>query len=444
WDVLGGLDQILVQGVSSEVVRWNTPTMARLHVQNFAEFAQDSWRPAKWLDIAMGLRIDTSTGRAATQVAGINWTTLQPHAGLVLPLTPWGSFLKASWMRYGHMLQGRYLDFGNPAALGGQIIRWNDLNHDGVAQPEELGQLTEVFGGPFSATDPRLARPFTDEISFGAEQTIGFGFGGSVRFFRRDDHRLLAIRNVGVPTSAYDPVSFLDPGDDGVPGTGDDQLLTVYNRKPAAFGRDFLELANSGFHATYKGLEARLFRRFQKSWGFSATFTATRTEATTSPGNSAFQNDTGFIAQLAVDPNTLINAQGRTYFDRAYTGKVAAYYSAPHGFQFAAVASYYDGLPFGRLLFINGFNQGPFFVRATPVGHPGGFQTELNSTLDTRIARDFALNKGVLSAYVDVFNFLNFNSNTQEADLTGPTFLSRVPIAVEAPRTIRLGIRWEF
>jgi hypothetical protein len=444
WDALAGFDQILVQGVSSEVVRWNTPTEARLHVQSLSEFAQDSWRPAKWICLVLGLRVDTSSGRAAGQAAHINWTTLQPRAGFVVPLTRWNTFLKASWVRYGHVLQGRYLYFGDDHALGAQVFRWSDLNRDELAQPGELEQLTRVFGGPFSAIDPQLSRPFTDEISFGAEQNIGFGLSANVRFFRRDDHRLLTIRNVGVPSSDYDPVSFVDPGNDGVPGTPDDQVLTLFNRKPSALGRDFLELSNSGFHASYKGLEARLLKRFQHSWALSASFTATRTLATTSPGNSVFQADTGFVAQLAVDPNTLINAQGRTYFDRAFTGKIVAYYSAPRRFQFAVVASYYDGLPFGRLLFINGFNQGPFFVRATPVGHPGGFQTELNSTLDTRVARDFALKKGVLSAYVDFFNILNFNSNTQEADLTSPNFLSRVPLAVEAPRTARLGIRWKF
>jgi hypothetical protein len=444
WDAVNGLDQVLVQGVSAEVVGWNTPTEARLHVQNLAEFVQDSWLPAKWMNIVFGLRVDTSTGRAAGQSAGINWTTAQPHVGFVAPLTPWGSLLKASWARYGHVLQGRYLDFGNGVALGGQIFRWSDLNRDGIAQPNELGQVTQVFGGPFSAIDPHLTRPFTDEISFGAEQDIGIGLGAAIRFFRRDDHRLLAITNVGVPSPDYDPVSFLDPGNDGVAGTPDDQVLTLFNRKQSALGKDFLVLGNSGFHGSYKGLQALLFKRLQHSWAFSAAFTAMKTRATTSPGNSVFENDTGFISQLAVDPNTLIHAQGRTYFDRAFTAKIAACYSAPHGFRLAVVASYYDGLPFGRLLFINGFNQGPFFVRATPVGHPGGFQTELNSTLDTRVARDFEVKKGVLSAYVDFFNILNLNSNTREADLTSPSFLSRVPLAVEAPRTARLGIAWRF
>jgi hypothetical protein len=108
------------------------------------------------------------------------------------------------------------------------------------------------------------------------------------------------------------------------------------------------------------------------------------------------------------------------------------------------VAACYDGLPFGRLLFINGFTQGPFFVRAQPVGHPGGFQTQLNATLDARIARDFALPRGVLSACFDVFNLLNANSSTLESDLSGPAFLTRVPLAVETPRTARLGVQWKF
>ena len=45
---------------------------------------------------------------------------------------------------------------------------------------------------------------------------------------------------------------------------------------------------------------------------------------------------------------------------------------------------------------------------------------------------------------MDVFNLLNLNSNTREADLTSPTFLLRVPLAVETPRTVRLGMAGTF
>ena len=195
-------------------------------------------------------------------------------------------------------------------------------------------------------------------------------------------------------------------------GTADDQVLTLYNEKPSALGHDFLLLTNPGLRATYEGTQFLVMARLRKSWEFSVDFTAGKTAARTGPGNTPFQDDTGFVGTLGINPNTLVMSQGRTYFDRGYMGKVTAYYAAPHGFYLAAVATYFDGAPFARLLFVNGFNQGPFFVRATPVGHLGGFQTELNATVEMRLARDFRLPQGTLSAYFDVFNIMNWNSNT--------------------------------
>lgn len=445
WDALGGMDQILVEGVGAAVTRWNTPTQARERLHNVALFAQDAWRPISWLRVPVGLRLDASSGHAAGADNGIGWTTLQPRMGLVLPLTRRALTLRASWSRYAHLLQGRYFDFENPSALGGQMFRWQDLNGDRQAQPEEITTRLQVFGGPYSALGRGLARPFTDEISAGLEQDFGPRFRASVRFFRRDDHRLIALTNLGVPLSSYTPVTVLDPGNDGIRGTADDQILTLYNRKAFALGRDFVLLTNpSGDRALYKGFEIRLTKPLLRLWEFSASFSATRTLAATGTGNSAFENDTGIIDSFSTDPNSLLFARSRTYFDRAFIGKAAAYYFAPHGLQVAAVAKYYDGLPFGRLLFVNGFNQGPFFVRATPRGHPGGFQTQFNATLDVRIGRDFALRRGTLSSYLDFFNALNMNRNTLEADLTGPAFESRVPVAVEAPRVGRLGVEWRF
>jgi hypothetical protein len=445
WDSLGGMEETLVGGVGAEVTRWNTPTAARQQVQNVAVFAHDAWRPWRRLGLPLGLRLDRASGQAAGVVEGICWTAVQPRAGLVLPLLRRGPVLRASWSRYAHLLQGRYLDFGNPAALGGEVYRWLDLNSDQQAQPQEITTLLRVFGGPHSALDRGLARPFTDEISVGLDQDFGPRFHASVRFFRRDAHRLIALANVGVPLAGYTPVEVVDPGNDGIPGNADDQLLTLYNRNPAALGQDFFLLTNPpGHRASYKGFEMRLTKPLLRLWAFSASFTAMRTVAATNPGNSVWQNDPGFVGSLGMDPNTLVLATSRTYFDRAFIGKATGYYFAPGGFQLGAVVKYYDGLPFGRLLFVEGFNQGPFFVRATPRGHPGGFQTQFNLTLDVRVAREFAFRKGRLAGYVDFFNLLNLNLNTLEADLTGPAFESRVPLAIQAPRVARLGFEWRF
>jgi len=282
-------------------------------------------------------------------------------------------------------------------------------------------------------------------VSVGLEQGFSAGLVASVRFFRRDDHRLIALLNLGVPASDYQPVQVLDLGNDGIPGTADDQMLTLYNENVPALGKDFFLLTNPpGDRASFEGFELRLSKPLVRRWEFSASFTATRTLAPTSPGNSVYENDTGFVGSLYTDPNTLLFDTSRTYFDRAFVGKATGYYLAPGGFQVGVVAKYYDGLPFGRLLFVNGFDQGPFFVRATARGHPGGFQTQFNGTLDVRVAREFALSKGTLAGYLDCFNILNMNRNTLESDLTGSAFQSRVPLAIESPRLARLGIEWKF
>ena len=444
WYAMGNMQQGLVNGVASEVIRWNTPAQAKQHVQNIGEYIQDSWRPTRWLTLPIGLRIDTSTGQANGAVNGISWTTLQPRLGFVVPLWPPGLVLQGSWSRYGHLLQGRYLDFGNPVALRAQVFRWQDTDADGIAQAQELGPLLRVFGGPYSAIDPHLARPFTDEISFGLQEKIDTRLTAYVRFFRRDDHRRIGLENTGVPFSDYAPIQYRDPGYDGLYGTADDQIFTLYNEKPSALGQDFLLLTNPDLRASYKGLQAFADVRWWKSFGFSGSLTTGKILARTSPGNSPFENDTGFVGSLGVNPNTVLMSLGRTYFDRAWVSKASAYYTAPCGFYLAAIATYLDGTPFGRLLFVNGFNQGPFYVRATPTGNPGGFRTQHNATIDVRLARHFRVERGTISAYLDVFNLMNWNSNTQESTLTGPAFPLRVPLSVEAPRTVRLGVAWNF
>jgi hypothetical protein len=452
WNAVDEIEQILVEGAGAEVVRWNTPTQSRQHVRNFAAFAQDAWRPAQWLAVPFGVRLENSSGRITTASNSVSWTTVEPRVGVVIRLPLTGSVLRGSFARYGHPLQGRYLDFGNSAALAGKVFQWQDTNGDRKVQPSEVMQLLRVFGGPYSALDENLRQPVTDEITAGLEKQFGDRFVARVRFFRRDDHHLVAIVNSGVPFSNYTPTLVIDPGDDGIPGNADDHQLLLFDRQPSALGRDFFVLTNpSAYRASYKGFEIEIVKLFARHWEASVNFAAMHASAPTSPGNSVFQNDPGFImTDMSVsstsnaDPNTLLFATGRTYFDRGFTGKTAGYYEAPYGLRLGVVARYYDGLVFGRLLFVNGFEQGPFFVRATPRGDFGAFRTQFNSTLDLRVARAFGIKRSKLSLDLDVFNLLNLNRNTLESDLTGPNFRKRIPLAIQAPRTTRFGLEWEF
>ncbi|HJX90778.1 MAG TPA: carboxypeptidase regulatory-like domain-containing protein [Pyrinomonadaceae bacterium] len=452
WSALGGIEQILVDGVGAEVVQWNTPTQARQHVTQFAVFVQDAWRPVEWLAVPFGVRLENSSGQSASASNRINWTTIEPRVGFVIRLPVTGFVLRGGFARYGHVLQGNYLDFGNAFALGGQVLEWQDASGDRQAQSQEIDRLLRVFGGPYSAVAQNVRRPLSDEITVELTKQFGDRFVTRVRFFRRDDRRLVGIVNSGVPFSSYVPTLVIDPGNDGMPGTADDQSLTLFDRKPAALGEDFFVLTNpTGYRGSAKGFEIEMLRPFARHWQAAVNFAAMHTSFPTNPGNGVFQNDPGFIitdqsvfAASNADPNTLLFATGRTYFDRGFTGNLSAYYEAPYGMRLGVVARYYDGLVFGRMLFVNGFEQGPFFVRATPRGDFGAFRTEFNSTLDLNVARTFDTKGSKVSLTIDVFNLLNLNNNTLESDLTSPNFAKRIPLAIQSPRTFRLGVSWEF
>jgi hypothetical protein len=342
-------------------------------------------------------------------------------------------------------LPASYADFANPTALGGALYRWNDENRDLAFQRGEEGTLLRVFGNPYSSVDPDLKRPFTDEFGFAVEHNFAHHIQAGIRLLDLDSKRLVHTINVGVPSSAYTPVIVFDPGDDAVPGTADDRILTVYNQDPSTLGRDHYLLTNPrGFNATHESVEANVTGHFSDQAFVSVSFMAYRSAGNGNPGNSVLENDPGVIGTLFDDPNTTINSRGRLFFDRGYVAKIAAHEKISFGIELGTIAAYFDGLPFGRKLIIPNLNQGPIFVMATPRGEPGGFRTQFNMNFDQRISRDFQVGSMRLSLILDVFNVLNLNRSLSEYDITGPLFAQRRPVDIENPRVFRAGARVTF
>jgi hypothetical protein len=442
WESLNGTDQVLVNGQGSEVIRWNTFTQTHQHVRDFSLYAQDSWRFLNAVVLSWGLRLEDSAGRASGGNGRVHWTTLDPRAGMAIPLGLHRLTLRASWSRYSEFLQGRYLDFGDPAALGGEVYAWQDGNGDRQAQPQEIGTLLRLFGGPHSGIDPGLKRPFTDEITAGFDWPLSKWIQGRAGIFRRDVLRRVGVTDIAVPLSSYDATPIFDLGDDPVL-PADDKTLILYNQKASTLGQGNLLLTNpAGYGARSKGFQIELSKPPGGRWGGSASFVAMETSAPTNPGNSALANDIGVIESFQTDPNSLLYAAGVTYFDRGKFGRLHAYYRAPRGIWLGLVAKYYDGLPFARMLFISGFNQGPFFVRATPRLNVGGLlRTEFNATADARVSKQFRMSRGSLVASVTLFNLLNCSNNTLEADTS---VAQRIPWAIQAPRITQIGIEWSY
>jgi hypothetical protein len=61
-----------------------------------------------------------------------------------------------------------------------------------------------------------------------------------------------------------------------------------------------------------------------------------------------------------------------------------------------------------------------------------------------RLSRQFSLPAGRFAVSADVLNVTNAGQRIEEDDLSGPSFNLRLPVALQAPRSVRLGFRYEF
>ena len=459
------LNLITADGLPAEVVEFDTPLDSRERITSASVWATDHMNPVRRLTLDLGLMADFSRGGVpaqsspfgiytpARQVAAqsnlIAWNSVSPRAGLAWQVPhAHGLVMRGAFFRLYAPLAGRYLDYGNPNSLGGSVYQWNDLNGDGWFEPGEQGALLARFGGPYSSISPTLRRPYADEWNLGAEMPLPLSTLASIHLFRRDEKDRIAAIDTGVTPQDFTPVTILDPGPDGIPGTFDDQQLTVYAQNPATLGHDHYLLTNPpGLRTLNSGVNAQL-RTAWRGITVSASFVAEKSYGPTNPGNAIFENDPGVVGALFSDPNAQINSTGRAFTDRAFTGKIEALYRLPTrwgGVQISTVADYTDGLAFARMLLVTGLPQGPFLVATTPRGSPGGGnRAEHVQNWNLRLSREWPLAFGRIAAAADLLNVTNADLAIQQADLTGLAFNSRLPIAIEPPRFVRFEVRYRF
>ena len=461
------MNLITTDGVPAFAVEFNTPAGSRSIIRTSTLTFADHIVLGETLSLDLGAVADFARGSLPQQSspAGtffsarvlpsqsdlIAWNNISPRAGFAWAVPHGGGLvLRATYFRVYVPLAGRYLDFGNPNSLGGSEYQWIDRNGDGIFEPGELGALLLRFGGPYSSISPSLARPYADEFDVGAEIRPTRALNMRVSFFRRDDKRRIAAVNTGVPPSAFSPVSILDPGPDGIPGTFDDNHLTVYQQNPATFGQDRYLLTNPpGLRNLDKGLQAEIHAAWQNLF-LGASFVAEESYGPANPGDAVFENDPGVVGSLYMDPNTLVNASGRGVMDRAYLGKLSGEYRLPWGgIEIAAVADYLDGLVFARQLLVTGLAQGPFVIDATSRGTQlfnslSGNRAEGLINANLRFARQFRLPAGTFSAALDIMNVANSVYKLQENEITGTSFNARLPVEIQPARFVRVQFRYTF
>ena len=439
-----GVNLIAINGAPSEVVEFNTPLDSRSIIRSFESYATDHMRLTAGLSLDLGILGDFSRGSLSAQAKFsaqhdlIVWNSVSPRAGLA-----WRTphlhrlVLRGAYFRLYSPLAGRYIDFGNPNSLSGNVYQWIDRNSDGRFEPGEEGTLLTRFGGAYSSISPSLRRPYADEFNFGAELALAAHSFASIQLFRRDDKERMAAIDTGVPDSAFTPVTIIDPYYN--------QPLTVYNQRLTTLGKDQYLLTNPPDLRTLStGYQAQTGTQW-RGLLIHVSFVAEKTYGPTNPGNAIFENDPGVIGALFMDPNTNpnteVNASHRSFTDRAYVGKMQASYRFPArwgGIEVGSIVTYLDGLLFTRELLVTGLAQGPFLLTAD------SNRAEHVINWNLRIVREFRLPRGTIAPSLDILNAANAGHKIQENDISGPSFSLRLPTAIQEPRLVRMQLKYEF
>jgi hypothetical protein len=460
-----------LNGEPHQVLQYNTPALPRELHWFFPFYAQDTYTAGN-TTLSIGVRFERYTGkvressvdagrfvpaRSFPEKEGPTFNKLAPRIAFVHDIFGDSKLaVKASYGRYLHTAGSPWFNAISEAGRAGETYEWNDLNGDFNYQEGEEGDLVSSFGGSITSLDPDARQPYTDEFTVGLDSEIARDFGVGAVFIYRREKDLLAITNPGIPFSTYSRVQALDPGEDGVTGTGDDSKIEVFNQDPSTLGKDRFFITNpEGFEATFRGFEVTAHKRFSDGWQWLGSFTVSDQDLSHSsvvavaagfgPGE---QEGAGLSTSQSpfLNPNNQVNNLGGPgFFDRTYIFKTSGSYLFPWDIQLAGVFKAQSGTPYGRVVTIsrdiNGvpLNQGSVRVYAEP---RGSRRFPTITMLDLRVSKSFRTGRHSFTAMVDVFNVGNSNSVTSINGNTGARF--GAPLGLLGPRVVRIGLRYNF
>jgi hypothetical protein len=427
-----------VNGDAARVWLFDTPAATPSWRQNGTSlYAGDAVALGR-LTLDGSLRFETLSASNGSGT-NVSWAAAYPRALATLSIVRnAGVSVFAGISQSGAPLAPMALALGDSSSPSGLVYRWTDGNLDGIAQPGEYTTLVARVGpGAWNAgastLDSSLRRPRHTEGIFGlAIERVRWT--ASIAGIVRRETDLLQVVNDG---ATYSPVPVPDEGlSYPFPPPG---VLTGFSRDRSSFGLDQYRLTNpDGLTSRFEGLDASLqFRTTRMSLAFGAT--AARASATTVlRGFRVDENDPGLL-DFAANPNGLVNAVGRPFFDRGYTGKIALVVHLPSATTFGALIRYQDGQPFSRLADVDGLNQGPEPVSAYARGRT---RFTFVSTVDVRLQKSIGTGSRQAVVYLDAFDLFNAQREVEELVATTPAF--RSVSAVEPSRSVRLGVRIGF
>lgn len=410
--------------------------------ESTAYFLQDKWTPTSNLILNLGARLDQTDIKdpQGTKVASFKdqWS---PRLGLVWDFRGKGQDkVFTSFSRYYEQIPldlvirsfsfernpttfnfsstGMAPDAGAEAFLT-EVARRSNPDHDPIA--------SNVYGYS-EPVDPDIKGSYSDEFILGMETTIQTNYVLGAKFIRRYLGR--AIEDALDPNSPNGDYFIMNPG----------QSHPLGATYPKA-SRD------------YSGVELSAQRKFADHYTWQVSYLWSRLS-----GNyeGAYQGIGGADGTGQLDPNInsafdlpefIPNSDGDLSGDRRHVLKGNGFYDWDNGLSLGASFQWESGTPISRLGFHDGYGRYELFL--IPRGTDG--RTPATSKLDINLAYVMKLlQKHRLRVNFDITNLLNSQTatvidqrfNSLEGGPQVDTY--KQPFAFQAPRSVRLGVRYSF
>lgn len=395
-------------------------------------FLQDKWAVGPSLTLNLGVRLDTTKIK-------------DQHGATKIELKDqWSPRLGLIWDWAGKGQDKVYLSlsrFYEQVPLDLVIRSFSDESNPTIFNfsptsltPDAAAGTSAIVGSYIEPVDPDIKGQYSDEFILGTEITVASNYLLGAKYIRRYMGR--AIEDSLDVNSTSGDYFIMNPG------------FSLTGKQYPRAVRD------------YKGFEVSVQKKFSDHFTWQASYLWSQL---TGNYEGAYQGVGGADGTGQLDPNInsafdepdfVINSSGRLSGDRTHQLKANGYYEWESGFTLGAAFTYATGTPINRLGFADQVQPFPYTryeLFLTPRGSEG--RSPGTTRLDLNLSYGFKLaNHQKLRFMLDVTNVLNsqsamsvdqrYNFSGLDVGQTNPYF--KVPTTFQAPRSVRMGIRFSF
>jgi len=417
-------------------------------------FVNDTWAVGR-LTLNAGLRYDryhgslpeqqqlaASVGPTSVPAATFpetdlyTWNQLAPRIGGTYDLSGDGkTVLKANYGMFWHNPGVGVGSNANPNTTAkSETYAWNDANGDRVWQQGEQGNRTAQALAGSIRLDPNIESPLTHEAAGWIERQLTDTMGMRAGFVYKTQDNLIATYVPGrsILNGAYSvPFPFTDIGVDGVRGTADDQVLTLFGMPNDAATQAANPLTQVVMNVpraeNFRTFEVSTNRRYSNRWSGQIAYSYT------------WLNDYPTDA-FPTNPNQP-GLEDRSTWQFKANGS----YDAAWGIRISPVLRAQSGPNFAREIAVPGNAATPFGLilpASTIYADAANANRQDNIwVFDVRLEKTVELGGSArVRGFLDFFNITNSSASETITRTTGTNYLR--PANILAPRTMRLGVRF--